>query len=138
MNQFGYEVTSGRLDPTIKADWIAALRSGKYTQARETLRINGGFCCLGVLCDVIDPTGWKQHKNDRWKHVYKNHTSVHSLGESILNLINPTLNYRFTTISVCRMFFQEDKDCCHLKLADLNDIDRLSFDQIADVIQFFL
>lgn len=33
--------------------WIAALRSGKYKQAEEVLRdSNGGFCCLGVLCDL--------------------------------------------------------------------------------------
>lgn len=34
-------------------DWIAALRSGKYHQAHGTLRDNnGGYCCLGVLCNV--------------------------------------------------------------------------------------
>lgn len=43
--------------------WIAALRSGKYKQTREALaRMEDGekkFCCLGVLCDLVDPTKWE-------------------------------------------------------------------------------
>ena len=47
----------------IKERWIAALRSGKYKQAKEALRVRGEdgqdrLCCLGVLCDVVDPDGW--------------------------------------------------------------------------------
>lgn len=42
----------------LKAQWIAALRSGEYNQTRSALKNNEGFCCLGVLCDVIDNTRW--------------------------------------------------------------------------------
>lgn len=52
----------------IKTNWLAALRSGKYAQGREALctfdydsytdeldRENiTGYCCLGVLMDVVD------------------------------------------------------------------------------------
>lgn len=41
------------LNPTIKAKWLADLRSGNYPQAREYLRKGNGdaaYCCLGVLC----------------------------------------------------------------------------------------
>jgi hypothetical protein len=31
---------------------IAALRSGAYKQATGALRKDGGFCCLGVACDL--------------------------------------------------------------------------------------
>lgn len=35
------------------AQWLEALRSGKYKQAKNTLKsADGGFCCLGVLCDA--------------------------------------------------------------------------------------
>lgn len=37
----------------IKAKWIEALRSGKYIQAKGQLHDGDGFCCLGVLCDVL-------------------------------------------------------------------------------------
>lgn len=34
------------------AAWIAALRSGEYQQTHRALRSSGGFCCLGVACEV--------------------------------------------------------------------------------------
>lgn len=52
------------MNPKLKADWVAALRSGKYKQARgalvrarfesgkRTSIYDGGYCCLGVLCKV--------------------------------------------------------------------------------------
>jgi hypothetical protein len=36
----------------IKQQWLSALRSGEYTQARWNLQTEQGFCCLGVLCDL--------------------------------------------------------------------------------------
>src|SRR6056297_2776684 len=40
--------------------WIDALRSGKYEQNISALRSNDNkFCCLGVLCDIYDPTKWR-------------------------------------------------------------------------------
>lgn len=38
--------------------WLAALRGGKYEQTSGYLQDTDGFCCLGVLCDVMDPTAW--------------------------------------------------------------------------------
>lgn len=41
------------MNPEIKAEWVAALRSGKYTQGKNVLRDEyDAFCCLGVLCDL--------------------------------------------------------------------------------------
>lgn len=41
--------------------WTAALRSGEYRQTRERLRNDaGGFCCLGVLCDLNAKSGGDQ------------------------------------------------------------------------------
>lgn len=40
------------MNPKIKADWVAALRSGEYEQGTGKLNQNGKFCCLGVLCDL--------------------------------------------------------------------------------------
>ncbi len=46
------------MNPDVKAAWLAALRSGNYTQGKECLkrvRSNGDteYCCLGVLCDIL-------------------------------------------------------------------------------------
>lgn len=43
----------------IKQKWLEALRSGRYEQGRGVLRSRADrFCCLGILCDLIDPSGW--------------------------------------------------------------------------------
>jgi hypothetical protein len=42
----------------IKKRWVEALRSGNYKQTTGCLRNGDGFCCLGVLCDIVDPEGW--------------------------------------------------------------------------------
>lgn len=34
--------------------WVAALRSGQYKQGREYLRRGDQYCCLGVLCEVVE------------------------------------------------------------------------------------
>lgn len=47
------------MDKAIKGKWIAALRSGKYPQGQGALNRNGSFCCLGVLCDVVEPESWQ-------------------------------------------------------------------------------
>lgn len=49
--------SSKKMDPELKARWVAALRSGDYQQVRGWLRATRsdgqlGFCCLGVLCEV--------------------------------------------------------------------------------------
>src|SRR5678816_767057 len=41
----------------IKDRWVAALRSGEYTQGAGYLNANGKFCCLGVLCEIAYQDG---------------------------------------------------------------------------------
>ena len=36
-----------------RALWCAALESGAYTQTRDYLRDDSGYCCLGVLQDLF-------------------------------------------------------------------------------------
>lgn len=39
--------------------WIKALRSDKYEQGQHQLRdFDDRFCCLGVLCDLVEPESW--------------------------------------------------------------------------------
>jgi len=44
----------------IKAKWLEALRSGRYEQGKNELCFDNQFCCLGVLCDIVDPQGWAE------------------------------------------------------------------------------
>jgi hypothetical protein len=44
---------------TLRDRWIEALYSGTYTQGIRQLRgQTGEMCCLGVLCDLVDPENW--------------------------------------------------------------------------------
>ena len=47
-----------KMNPEIKARWVAALRSGRYQQGQGFLNKDGALCCLGVLCDLYDPDAW--------------------------------------------------------------------------------
>lgn len=56
------------MDKELKAKWLEALRSGDFPKTKGRLksaRARGtgvaGFCCLGVLCEVIEPGSC-----DRW------------------------------------------------------------------------
>lgn len=49
------DTTAPAMNPVVKAAWLTALRSGDYDQTTEYLnRVSGGFCCLGVLCDLAE------------------------------------------------------------------------------------
>ena len=46
--------------------WVAALRSGEYSQAQGMLHNHHGYCCLGVACDLYhQDTG---NGNGNWHH----------------------------------------------------------------------
>lgn len=45
------------MNPEIKAQWVAALRSGEYEQGTGRLHRGDTFCCLGVLCDLAIKAG---------------------------------------------------------------------------------
>lgn len=53
------------MNQEIKAQWVAALRSGAYTKTTEGLHDDTGYCCLGVLCDLAAKQGlgrWIGHR----------------------------------------------------------------------------
>lgn len=50
------------MNEDIKQRWVAALRSGEYSQTREVLKDSCGYCCLGVLTDLWEKeTGLSSH-----------------------------------------------------------------------------
>jgi hypothetical protein len=41
------------MDAKLKRRWIEALNSGDYSQTQDHLKDGDGYCCLGVLCDIV-------------------------------------------------------------------------------------
>jgi hypothetical protein len=121
-----------------KTNWTTALRSGNYKQTVGMLRDSKGFCCLGVACDLVAKEGggkWiGQVDNFHFRDNFEEHRT-HSLTKGIKDL--------YGIEGHCEI----DIDCNYkdrqgyplvLRLTDLNDYYRLTFDQIADVIDYFL
>jgi hypothetical protein len=56
----------------IKNKWLVALRSGDYKQTKERLRDDDGYCCLGVLCDIVsDKVGGTWGRIDEVVYEFK-------------------------------------------------------------------
>lgn len=46
------------MNEAVKVKWVSALRYGSYEQTGGALhKQDGGFCCLGVLCDIAVKDG---------------------------------------------------------------------------------
>ena len=56
-----------KMNPELKAKWVAALRDPTREQTKGLLRNANAMCCLGVLCDVIDSTEW-QKSGTQWSY----------------------------------------------------------------------
>jgi len=45
---------------TMLDKWLEVLESGKYQQTQKVLRDEKGYCCFGVLCDLVDSNKWQK------------------------------------------------------------------------------
>ena len=98
----------------LKARWIAALRSGKYQQGAGALRdADNRFCCLGVLCDIVESRGWRQTVPGSWHFHDENtgHTDCAYAPAWVLSIEK------------------------QIALANMNDRDGKTFAEIADYIE---
>ena len=66
------------MNSEIKQEWLDALRSNEYEQAIGMLRSEeGGYCCLGVLCDLA-----AKHGVGRWE---SGQFTVRDLGTDVVD-----------------------------------------------------
>jgi hypothetical protein len=108
----------GKMNPVIKAKWVAALRSGDYEQGHNYLKItregykNGAYpsstgihepqaaaayCCLGVVCEVV---GIKRNLTSKWLGgSAREQISLTSAAETKLISLNDTEGATFTQIA---------------------------------------
>ncbi len=116
------------MNPELKDKWIKALRSGYYKQGQEVLKsIDYKFCCLGVLCDIIDTNKWSL-KTSLEAYTWESSDSL--LPRSLQNELDLD---SYVMIDL----LQKDSEYQRYSLTMLND-QGMSFDQIADVIEYFL
>lgn len=128
-----------------------ALRSGKYEQGQGKLRSNHNeFCCLGVLCDLVDPLGWQEDGDEdfsRMLHrnleVFPNETLIRDAGLGEGNSIFVTLTKEELDDLVDAQHVDFDPNLFEEEIEEgvysvglhvLNDAGA-SFDVIADLIE---
>jgi hypothetical protein len=134
-----------------KAKWVAALRSGEYPQGYGQLKDDQGrFCCLGVLSDVV-----RDELNARWVKgvglgdaegydIPGGELSCSTLPQNVKMLTDmPNSSGTFPSGYDTRPEWdaysgREYTKGMYIGLTDLNDNEELTFDQIADVIEYFL
>lgn len=117
----------------IKAEWLKALRSGEYEQiagilkGRDAKTGKVGYCCLGVLCDVVDPEGFEDEREGVFRH-----RSYDGLPGEFVDL-KAGNDYKTIVIPALP---EDQRD--FYELTELNDSGDFTFDQIADLIEYFI
>ena len=112
------------MDAGVKELWVAALRSGTYTQTTGSLQNACGFCCLGVLCDLYCREvggNWTPGEDDELVVFTDNdgNTNFETCPDGVVEWAglkedDPYVSERF--------------------LSDWNDSGKISFDEIANLI----
>jgi hypothetical protein len=124
----GFEM-SQKINPEVKAKWVAALRSGEYKQCKGRLHSpDGGFCCLGVLSDIA-----VKHGIGEWRHIGRGicFISDSSLDEVMLpEAVSEWAGFGYPERMGGRVSVDNASDC----LAAHNDAGR-TFAEIADAIE---
>lgn len=117
--------------------WVAALRSGKFEQAKEALKKGDGYCCLGVLCTL---TPEEVGKFEGAKYYYnRKRFDEDEFGNSV-----EQPPYRVSEDGELPESVQEwsgikssdgSINSIRKNLVGLNDTDEASFCEIADIIE---
>ena len=103
-----------------KEEWLKALRSGEYKQARGDLKQSDSYTALGVLCDLYR------------KEMKKTHQMMMDRGlapKGPVMFENPNLRMHGGTLPLNVEVWSglDDNPFSGNKIMDKNDIERLSF-----------
>lgn len=108
----------------IKERWVKALRSGQYNQGRHALKTPGDtYCCLGVLCELAKEDGIGDWDGRRSFVVSERDYSSGSLPLGVQEWAETDLDPEVTHEGKIK------------SLSALNDEFKLSFDEIADLVE---
>lgn len=111
----------------LRRQWVAALRSGEFTQTRGYLCHKGRYCCLGIACEVFDRAfpGELEREVLTDRITFNNHATL--LPDVVRHAVGIT--YAGGDFVVSSL---DDED--ESSLAERND-DGATFAEIADLIE---
>jgi hypothetical protein len=98
--------------------WIDALRSGKYTQCEDRLQKNNSFCCLGVACKIF---------------ISEKDQVMQPNTQQLFGITPQDQPKAPTWLKKINLQFETDSHESFIEY--MNDIENMSFDEIADMLQ---
>lgn len=116
-----------KMDPRIKALWVANLLTGTYTKTTNFLRKDNCYCVLGVLCELHSKetgTPWSEVLDHDEQNVFRYESSASIPQSKVIEWsgFDPNnVKIKYKNMSYNIMF--------------LNDSRGLSFSQLADLIE---
>lgn len=120
-----------KMNPEVKAKWLAALRSGEYEQGQYRLKREfedgeSRYCCLGVLCDLyLKETGGKWHPAPITADLYGIAFSI----DEETQFLPPAVIKWAGLVSMEQLLIDGTS------LTHLNDSENVSFEGIAALIE---
>jgi hypothetical protein len=119
------------MDPKLKAAWVKALRSGNYKQGQNKLYANepganrASYCCLGVLCRVIERSEDPEHeKLQKLVDAWRDQSTVHEVSEKLC-----------AGFGLARRLKADVAETVEARLIWINDANGASFRKIADWVE---
>jgi len=126
------------MNPDIKAQWVAALRSGEYRQGKHVLHNvdEDTYCCLGVLCDLAVKAGVITETTEEFNVTVNGDITVYGVNGDKLDqggAILPVEVMAWAHLDHANPDAADDDR--EVSLADWNDDMRYTFEDIARLIE---
>jgi len=124
--------------PEVKASLLEALRSGEYVQGDSRLRTNTGnpacphhYCCLGVLTDLARKDADERHLLGKVTKYWDSSDIERSLRIDVYPDVAVMEWAGLGSVNDFKLTYHNK----NRRVTELNDKVKLTFDQIADLIE---
>lgn len=108
------------MDRELVKNWINALRSNKYSQARDRLKMYDSYCCLGVAVEIHPRCNFVESCDVMNVEKLDEYTFVTGVHTHLSPQVKKDFGLTFDLIA---------------QLTQMNDIQFVKFDKIADWIE---
>lgn len=98
--------------------WVAALRSGEYSQGKHALRTDEGFCCLGVACDISGLGEWNERLGFEWEQDGEGYEEQSLLPNHVMEWLGLT-SHDGTINDMTTLASKNDKGWTFAEIADV-------------------
>jgi hypothetical protein len=117
------------MNPEIKAQWLADLRSDEFAQATGYLRDQDAYCCLGVLCKQAAAAGVVTETRDE-EDTFRYGGAIGALPDEVVDWAGLDDTDPYVDFAPA-----EGDETFRESLSSINDDYKKNFREIADLIE---